>query len=175
MSKDCDPIARQGTNDGLSGIYCLINAIRDDDRLKGSSGKDILRYLLEAASRLNNLLPAKISNGYEAHELTDIFNEFARSLNLSWRAGLLIKVRHTFPLFSPTIVSKRILEEGGKIILRTEDCDHWLLAYMYNFGKHAYLVEDPDLEHEKTKISSKKVTERGVVILPTRAHLARAL
>lgn len=89
MTDDSPPIARQGTNDGLCGIYCLINAVRDDARVEDYSGEDLLRYLLEAATRLNNFAPSKIANGYEAHELVDIFNEFARCLDLSWQGQLL--------------------------------------------------------------------------------------
>ena len=177
MSKYSCSLARRGTHDGLAGLYCIINAIRNDERLETFSNKDLLRYLLEAATRLNNLSPAKISLGYEAHELTDIFNEFARALDLSWRAGLLVKVRRAFPLCSPTVVSRRIFEEKGKILINTGACGCWLFSYTLRFNekKIFYMVEDPNPMIDRKRISQKRVGEVGVVILPVETNLANAL
>lgn len=174
MTDDSPPIARQGTNDGLCGIYCLINAVRDDARVEDFSGEDLLRYLLEAATRLNNFAPSKIANGYEAHELVDIFNEFCRCLDLSWQALLLSTFSRSFPNLSPLITCKRVFEEEGKIILHEKARDHWLLAYGYDFDKKSYLVEDSSLPDEHVAIGPKDLRHFGVVILPGESLWARA-
>ncbi len=174
MFDDRGPIARQGTNDGLCGIYCLINAVRNDERLETSSGEDLLRYLLEASNRLNSFLPSKISDGYEQHELVDIFNEFARCLGLKWRAHLLTTITRAFPKLSLLIVAKRVFEEGGELVLHGKDVEHWFLAYTYDFEKKCYLVEDSDLTNEQHCVVPTKLRDFGVVILPSDSALSRA-
>ena len=174
MYDDRGPIARQGTNDGLCGIYCLINAVRNDERLEGSSGEDLLRYFLEAANRLNNFLPSKMSDGYEQHELVDIFNEFSRCLDLRWRAHLLTTIKRSFLKHSALILAKRIFEEGGELVLHGRDVEHWFLAYTYDFEKNCYLVEDSDLTQEQHCIAPTKLRDFGVVILPSDSALSRA-
>lgn len=72
------------------------------------------------------------------------------------------------------ITSKRVFEEGGKIILHEKARDHWLLAYTYDFDKKSYLVEDSSLHEEHVAISPKNLRFFGVVILPGDSLLARA-
>lgn len=174
MSDDRGPVARQGSNDGLCGIYCLINAVRNNERLEGSSGEDLLRYFLEAANRLNNFLPSKISDGYEQHELVDIFNEFSRCLDLGYRAHLLTTIKRSFSRHSALVLAKRIFEEGGELILHGKDVEHWFLAYTYDFDKNCYRVEDSNLTDEEHCIPPKKLRDFGVVILPSESPLSRA-
>ena len=174
MTDDRGLVARQGTNDGLCGIYCLINAVRNEKTFDGIPGEDFLRYFLEAAWRLNNLLPYKISNGYEEHELVDIFNEFARCHGITWRAHLLTRVRSSFPKLSPTVISKRIFEEGGQIVLHTKDAAHWFLAYTFDFEKGRYVVEDSAPTDVESSIDPKRVLGIGIVLLPAESALHTA-
>jgi hypothetical protein len=134
----------------------------------------LLRYLLEAANRLSIFTPAKISNGFEAHELVDIFNEFARCLDLPTRAQLLSKTQRSMPNFSPLVVAKRVFEEGGLILTHTKDLDHWFLSYTYDFERKRYLVVASDAQNEHTEIDPKKVLDLGVVILPFESRLVLA-
>jgi hypothetical protein len=82
-------IARQGTDDGLCGIYCLMNAVRRLDVPDGLDEESLLQYFLEAAHKLTMLLPQKICYGYEAHEIVSIFNEFAVTHDYPAKATLL--------------------------------------------------------------------------------------
>ena len=174
MDYERGPLARQGTHDGLCGVYCLINAMRNNERF-ANAGEDLLRYLLEAAYRINILIPSKISHGYEAHEITDIFNEFARSLDIQWNARLLSSLVRDFPKLSLTVLVKRIFEEGGEIVIHTSDFDHWFLAYSFDLENKRYLVEDSDGAEEQTWIAPKRVQNVGVVLLPTESALHSAL
>lgn len=166
MSVNRGKVARQGTNDGLCGIYCLINAVRNDDRLRGSSREDLLRYLLEAATRLNNLTAAKISGGYEAHELVDIFNVFAASFDLSLCAQLLATLRRSLPDLSLPAISNHVFDRNGHMVIHTKDHEHWFLAYAYDSNTNQYLVEDSSSDYQKTAISLRRALSLGLAILP---------
>ena len=166
-------IAKQGPMDGLCGFFCLVNAIRHWERLNGPDDTDSFRYLLEAADRLRLIKVSKLTGGFEAHELVDVFNEFARAHRYPAKAILLQAMIEALPNWSFTVQSKRIFEQDGQIVTSVDGGKHWVLAYEYDFKKQCILVEDPDPSAGCHKsIVGQQVGRDGVIILPTDSTLS---
>lgn len=160
------PITRQSSFDGLCGIYCLVNAIRNWERFNGPTDRDALRYLLEAAERLGIFSVHRVMGGFEAHDLVDVFNEFARAHRYPAKAHLLNALADGLPKWSFKVQAKRLFEHGGQIVTSVDEGDHWVLSYGYDSDQLKILVEDPAPDKSKDAITGSRVVSDGVVLLP---------
>jgi hypothetical protein len=167
--------AKQGSCDGLCGIYGLINALRnwrdheyDDD--------ECIRYLLEAAERLGLLTAHRIIGGFEAHEMIDIFNEFVRAHRFPARAFHIGVMAVSLNKWSFLCQAKRVFEHGGCMVVPVDKGKHWVLAYAHDFEDPGLLIDDPDpnpdpeTEEFRMRVNHRSVRNNGregVLILPT--------
>lgn len=161
------PIVRQSSFDGLCGIYCLVNTVRNWHRFNGPTDPDTLRYLLEAVERLGIFSVHRVMGGFEAHELVDIFNEFARAHGYPAKAQLLNTLADELPAKrSSTVDAKPIFEQGGQIIASVDNGRHWVLCYGYNRTSAKILFEDPAPGKTEVAFAGSKVKSDGVIISP---------
>ena len=172
-------VEKQSRFDGLCGIFCLVNAVRNWGESSFSpDDRDSLRYMIEAAERLNLFSSHRYMNGLEAHEMIDIFCEFSRAHRFPARAIHLSTMANALEKWSFSVQSKRIFEQAGQILLPVDSGRHWVLAYGYDFENARILVDDPDPdpnpENVKTNIASQGIWgggRQGVLLLPNNCSL----
>jgi hypothetical protein len=159
---------KQGLYDGLCGIYCLVNALRHTwGRLAGPDDTDALRYLLEAADRIRLFSVSRVVNGFEAHELCDVFNEFARAHDFAWTATSLQSEAEVSSDWSFTERTKQVFSAGGFVIAGVDSGMHWVLARKYDQNKKVILVDDSDPSGGcHAHIRGSQAGRYGVILLP---------
>jgi len=165
--RDTQPM--QGTMDGLCGLYCIVRAMHRQgaSSLEGSSP---LRYLLEAAERLNLFAVGKICNGYEAHELVSIFNEFCAIHAYPYDAKLLRATFDKRQRYLPLKLAKSIFESDGLIIVSVDKGEHWVLAHAYDEALEGFEVQDPDPDKNGRSFILQRETQfDGLAIFPTKS------
>ena len=162
-------ISKQGNIDGLCGLYCLVNAIDEDELVCGQRdddrARDALRYILEATKRLGLLTSYRVLFGYHWHELIEIFNHFSSRTHYSFKAVPLTDVSEEHPSLSGRRLIKNILQMQGQAILSVDSDRHWVLAV----GEHpdgGISVEDPSPLSNRSQIKSLPNRADGVAIIP---------
>lgn len=161
-----DGFAKQGTSDGLCGIYNLANYItyvgKKRSRYFGKP-QDLVRYFLEAADRLGLFSVARVTCGFEAHEIADIFGEFCRSHRLAFKAAL-------FSQEARLRDSLASLFEQSALIVPIERGRHWVLAVDYLENEQSLTVIDPCPDYPVSNIGLDKIFGQwkdGVVLTQT--------
>ena len=169
-------VAKQARFDGLCSIYCLVNAVRNwGESSFGPDDNDSLRYFLEAADRLRLFTVHRVMGGFEAHEIIDIFNEFARAHRFPGKAVHLSAMAEALERWSFSVQVKRVFEQHGQIIVPVDEGDHWVLAYDHDFEKPGLKIDDSDPTIKRTWLKYDKVHEaglQGVILLPSNCTLS---
>ena len=163
-------IAKQAEFDGLCGIYCLVNAVRNwNEEFFDPEDADSLRYMLEAADRLGLFTVHRVMKGFEPHELIDIFNEFARAHRFPGKALHLSSMAEALNKWKFSCQAKRVFEQSGQIVIPVDKDDHWVLAYRHDYDQPGVFVEDSDGTNERPRIEYSDVRHKGrvgVLLLP---------
>jgi len=130
-------VEKQGDPDGLCGIYCLINHMRDwgleeedkNGEIKKTNGQEALRYLLQAASTLGFLDSRRLVDGFEDFEIIQIFNRVAEWRRLDVRAVHLEEVGRKIGSDDLLETCKWVFDQGqGEVVLCENGGGHWVLA-----------------------------------------------
>jgi hypothetical protein len=152
-----------------------VNAIRNwGEHSLDAHDPDSLRYLLEAADRQRLFAVHRIINGFEIHELIDVFNEFARSHRFPGRAIHLGAVAEALGNWSFQVQAKRIFEQFGQIVIPVDKGKHWVLAHGHDYENPGLLIDDPDGTCDRQRIEYKDVFEKGrfgILLLPSNSTL----
>jgi hypothetical protein len=168
-------VAKQAKFDGLCGIYCLVNAVRNwGEHSVGENDKDTLRYMLEASDRLRLFTVSRVTGGFEAHELIDIFNEYCRSHRFPAKAIHLSAMAEALDKWKFAVQAKRVFEQHGQIVLPVEDNEHWVLAYDHDFEKPGLKIDDSYPGRKQNWLDYKMLYNDGlpgVILLPNNSTL----
>jgi hypothetical protein len=164
--------AKQGTADGLCGIYCLINHMRDWglQTKEKSNENEALRYLLQSAQVLGFLDPNRLVYGFEAFELRLIFNQVAEWLEKKTRAYHLKNIGNgkMFDACNKTIKAK------GEIVVSEKSLGHWVLAIGFDGEKLSVLNSHPRARASRP-LDAFAGVEHGLALIDRKSDLARKI
>ena len=164
--------AKQGTADGLCGIYCLINHMRDWKHANKEkiNEQEALRYLLQSAQVLGFLDPNRLVNGFEAFVLRLIFNQAAKWLQMPNRAYHLKDIGDCeMPDYC-----KRIFDAKGEIVVSEQSLRHWVLAVALDGEKFSVLNSQPRARKLRP-LDGFAGVEHGLVLIDRKSDFARKL
>ena len=151
-------VSRQGTADGLCGIYCLVNFICSRKFPTEFVGqRNALRYLLESAERLQLLRPHKIAEGFEWHELLEIFNDVSSRLFSHYIAVPLHLVDEEIDDDGWSDFFRKVFHERkpGEIalVLNVAGGEHWVLGDSLSEKENGVLVKDSTQKSPRSTVS----------------------
>jgi len=156
---------KQGHEDGLCGIYSLLNFFQNEHLFTDLAGKSQFWIICEVAERLGLLKADHIANGYAAYQLKEIFDAVCSKLCLPYRSELVREVgRHLEE--NQGAAFKKIVDQGGALIFMPED-GHWALLHGYdesgfhidNSGRKRQTSRMPECGYEDMP------SEAGVVLI----------
>ena len=164
----------QGDADGLCGIYCLINAMRDwnlESKVRDAD-REAFRYLMRSGERLNLLTPDRLHDGFEWHELTEIFNLTAKTLREPFKAVPFVDITKQTNLVLSEEFLPIVFEQKGKAVISIDRGEHWVLATGMQ-GKKSVAVIDPSRRSTRSSVPIKSIDSNhtGLAILPLSATL----
>jgi hypothetical protein len=167
--------ATQGGPDGLCGIYSLINFMRSWEfaRELTENHRESFRYLLRSAERLNLLTADRLHAGFEWHELCEIFNLTAHSLQEPFKAVAISALRRRLATKTNRKILEHIFNEEGEAVVSVDQHEHWVLAYGFSSsGKIS--VFDSDASSRRGELETSKLSRPfiGVALLPIGSNLA---
>jgi hypothetical protein len=158
-------IAKQGSADGLCGVYCLINFLHARAEVEQ---REAFRYVFEAAEQCNLLNAHFLHDGFEARNLITIFNQVANNLRLKFFATHLADVAVALKKGKFAKIARTVTGDGGEIIMSVASGRHWVL--LHGIDDTQFYVDDPDAastQNGKFSRQGRSVpTDDGVVILP---------
>jgi hypothetical protein len=168
--------ARQGHGDGFCGLYCLVNSLRNWQKLDSKAGwsRDAFGRLVTIADRLRLLDANHVINGFEDFELIEIFNSLAKNYRLDQVALPLEWVARLFPLASNISIVREIIDQGGCVIVSVENGEHWVLAHK-NISDGKIAVTDPWPNSSRKLLGQVSTVQDGVVIVPRGSDIAKAI
>jgi hypothetical protein len=163
----------QGDADGLCGIYCLINFMRSwrlgaDIR---KSDRESFKYLMRSAEQLSVLTPDRLHDGFEWHELTDIFNKTAQTLREPYKAIPFVHVKAQIRDRSIAGILAAIMEQKGQAVLSVDKGEHWVLATEFKSKKVKIVDPSRRTSRQSIALSSIDSDHAGLALLPTGSSL----
>ena len=166
--------AKQGGPDGLCGIYCLINFMRDWEleRDLEDNHREAFRYLLRSAERLRLLTADRLHDGFEFFELCEIFDLTANSLREDYRSVPIRTLQQRLPNRTNRELLCMIFEEGGEAIVSVDRHKHWILAYRF-MSTEKLSVFDSDASSRRSSIQVSELGRpfQGLALLPKASSL----
>jgi hypothetical protein len=134
--------AKQGTGDGLCGIYCLINFMRgwfESDPTEND--REAFRYVMRAAEQLDILTADKVHSGYEETDLRDIFDSVVATRSKDFRS-IPVRLTNKRESIVKCRTKQKKFGDGGQAILSVDDREHWVLATQL-LGNNMIQILDP--------------------------------
>lgn len=168
--------AKQGTGDGLCGIYCLINFMRgwfESDSTENDR-KSFL-YIMRAAEKLDIFTADKLHGGYEEAELRDIFDSVAATRSKNFRACLVLLTNKGESIEKRHAKLREIFAAGGQAILAIHGREHWVLTNKF-WGSNWVQIIDPCPLTPRARIKIADIPEpfTALALLPLGSKLLDA-
>jgi hypothetical protein len=167
-------IEKQGSGDGLCGIYAIANYIKNDTRFQEPDELwPPFWYLLEAMQAEGLLQPHYIWSGLETYHLKAVLDRVCLRLNLPFVSCSIAEAlkrlnrRHFVDLTSDLFE-----QNGGAIVGFEEGQQHWVLAY--DKSKQLIFVDDSAADGRKqiTINQACSLSNDGLLILKKGSALA---
>lgn len=161
-------IFKQGSLDGLCGIYGLINFIVHKKIIPGKSyeqGREAYRYILESAEQTGHLTAHRLHDGYEWPLLIEIFNHWAALYHHPYKAFALARISGLQKRPTNKSVIGTIINAGGAALVSVKQGKHWILATGFD-DQGKFISADPDAEDpEGARVKFDDLT-CGLALLP---------
>jgi hypothetical protein len=166
--------AKQGDPDGLCGIYCLINFMRDwkFERDLSDNHRESFRYLLRSAERLKLLTADRLHDGFEWHELCEIFNLTTKSLHEPYQSIPIVALQRRFPRWTNRDLLCAVFEDSGEAVVSVDRHKHWVLAFRF-ISSDTLSVFDSNASSRRKSIEIRELARpfNGLALLPAGSTL----
>lgn len=168
-------IAIQGNADGLCGLYCIINFLKQFKLGEDSKAakmpmvrrhhRESFRYVMRAAESLGFLTADRLYDGFEAPELRLILDRTMELIDEEYHAETLDRLNRQLEIENYDALLTEVLEKGGVAIISVENEGHWILAISRR-GKKTLNVIDPSKGTRAISIDQVDHNFDGIAIFP---------
>ena len=172
---------RQGTADGLCGLYCIINFLSYSSNFcKGEYVSHDLWHLLTVANQFGWFTPQAIHQGFEDYQLKDIFNQHCENRKLGFQAFFLcdymkaLELKYVSAAASRAFKNDKKRDRLGAVLAYLYDDDHWILVRGEGLMLKIYdSLFDEVQNYDAQMLDAKSCQFRGLVIMPKDRQLSR--
>lgn len=168
---------KQGTVDGLCGIYSLLNFLRTQECFEEAGktrAQNAFWYLLEAMEAEGTLTPFRMFYGLNTFHLERIFNRICTDFRLGHKAMRLEEVGALLAIDTTPGTIKHVVAGGGAVVCGYGNESHWLLIDDRQEG--SFMVRDSGAERERVaRAKEGLISAEGLVLIRAGSRLALEL